>query len=131
MDSATEFLFNKNVHSLGAGLPYPYYSALASSSQNSSHPSNQFATAFDEANGIMGTRIRRGPTWRLNEFWQDRVEVRMRTINKFLDPIIQAAVQRNVGMLGEKNGVVESHAEEGESLLDHLARHTDGKFFWR
>ncbi|TEB28930.1 cytochrome P450 [Coprinellus micaceus] len=94
MDSATEFLFNKN---------------------NSSHPSNQFATAFDEANGIMGIRTRRGLTWRLGEFWQDQVEVRMRTINKFLDPIIQAA----------KRGVVESHAEEGESLLDHLARHTD------
>ena len=51
----------------------------------------------------------------------------MRTINKFLDPIIQAAVQRNAGVLAEKRGGVESHAEEGESLLDHLARHTDGE----
>ncbi|KAJ3521221.1 hypothetical protein NMY22_g12406 [Coprinellus aureogranulatus] len=124
MDSATEFLFAKDVRSLGAGLPYPHYSPLAQSSQNSDHPSNRFARAFDEAQGLMSTRTRKGMNWRLYEFWRDEVEVRMRVINGFLDPIIEAAIQRNAGRIGEKEGMVDSHADDDVSLLDHLARHT-------
>lgn len=132
MDSATEFLFAKDVRSLDAGLPYPYYHSQLSHSLESAqeshknHPSNQFARAFDEAQGLMATRQRKGRSWRLAEFWRDEVEVRMRVINGFLDPIVEEAVKRNSGSIGQDEGKVggAGDVKEGESLLDCLARCT-------
>ncbi|KAJ3713074.1 hypothetical protein C8R42DRAFT_298842 [Lentinula raphanica] len=46
LDSATEFLFGKDVESLGANLPYPDGSALANDLSILNHPSNVFVRAF-------------------------------------------------------------------------------------
>ncbi|RXW15330.1 hypothetical protein EST38_g10518 [Candolleomyces aberdarensis] len=109
MDSATEFLFSKDVQSLAAGIPYPHYSHLASASEAVNHPANRFARAFDDA---------------------QRVKQNMVVINEFIDPILAAAVQRKREAAAEQEdvemkGKSEGEALENESLLDHLINYTD------
>jgi hypothetical protein len=132
MDSATEFLFAHDVHSLSAGLPYPYYTPLSKNADLHNHPANQFARAFDEAQKLTALRARRGIMWPLYEMWRDEVEVPMRVVRAFVEPIVKGAVEREKGRaLKEgrgysKNGIGEV-PREGESLLEHLVKLTDGK----
>ncbi|KAJ2930675.1 hypothetical protein H1R20_g6407, partial [Candolleomyces eurysporus] len=130
MDSATEFLFSKDVQSLAAGIPYPHYSHLASASEAVNHPANRFARAFDDAQRCLSLRTRRGIHWPLSEFWQDRVKQNMVVINEFIDPILAAAVQRKREAAAEQEdvemkGKSEGEVLENESLLDHLINYTD------
>jgi len=129
MDSATEFLFNKDVRSLDAGLPYPPYSPLVNTMAHD-HPANKFAAAFDEAQRLIALRARVGINWPLTEFWKDKVKEQMVVINGFIDPILRAAIERKrASGTGDKATVDEKEREvkEGESLLDHLINYTDGK----
>ncbi|KAF9443684.1 cytochrome P450 [Macrolepiota fuliginosa MF-IS2] len=132
MDSATEFLFAHDVHSLAAGLPYPHYSPLVAASSNADHPANQFAKAFDEAQRLTSLRMRRGGFWPLMEFWKDKVEEQMCVVRGFIEPIVADAVEgrrrereRGEGELGDKE------VKEGESLLEHLVKLTDDETILR
>jgi Cytochrome P450 len=126
MDSASEFLFAKDVESLSAGIPYPHYSPLAASSANPTHPANQFSKAFDEAQRLTAMRSRLGVNWPLAEFWQDRVKQQMGVIDRFIDPILATAVQRKKesGQIGAQTGSMDREVGENESLLDHLVNYT-------
>ncbi|KAH6896353.1 cytochrome P450 monooxygenase pc-3 [Coprinopsis sp. MPI-PUGE-AT-0042] len=125
MDSASEFLFAKDVQSLTAGIPYPHYSPLAASSANPHHPANEFSKAFDEAQRLTAMRSRVGVNWPLAEFWQDRVKQQMKVIDKFIDPILATAIQRKKesGEVGPQPGM-DREVGENESLLDHLVNYT-------
>lgn len=68
LDSATEFLFGNDVHSLAGGLPYPYYHSTTSTSDSDAHPSTRFVHAFQEAQMITAFRSRFGSHWPLFEF---------------------------------------------------------------
>ncbi|KAG6906970.1 hypothetical protein DXG01_011167 [Tephrocybe rancida] len=127
MDSATEFLFAKNVHSLGAGLPYPHYSPLARSAASETHPANIFSKAFDEAQRHLAFRARYGAAWPLREFWKDKVSEKMVPIFEFITPILTEAVSRNKALSNdEKLGAnVDREVQDGESLIDHLIKYTD------
>ncbi|KAF9563357.1 cytochrome P450 monooxygenase pc-3 [Agrocybe pediades] len=130
MDSATEFLFNKDVRSLDAGLPYPHNSPIVNTAAFE-HPANKFSKAFDEVQRLIALRARRGINWPLAEFWKDKVKEQMVVINSFIDPILRAAVERKRASggtnAGEKVGVNEKDREvkDGESLLDHLINYTE------
>ncbi|KAF6748591.1 cytochrome P450 monooxygenase pc-3 [Ephemerocybe angulata] len=131
MDSATEFLFAKNVHSLGAGLPYPFYVANSSpearayAEEAQKHPANQFANAFDLTQRQLSLRGRKGLHWPLSEFWVDRVKEYMVIINGFIDPILEAALARNQGKEKLRQGEKDREVDDNESLLDHLIHYTD------
>jgi hypothetical protein len=128
LDSATDFLFGNDVRSLSAGLPYPYNSPLSASYAHS-HPSNVFAQAFGEAQRLSGLRSRYGSAWPLKEFWQDKVELHRKVINKFIDPILAEAIakkQMAQGGSAKKNG--EWEVKDGDTLLDHLVNYTEGKW---
>ncbi|KAG6874015.1 hypothetical protein C0995_007972 [Termitomyces sp. Mi166 len=127
MDSATEFLFAKDVQSLGAGLPYPHYSPLSRSTASGSHPANIFSKAFDEAQRQLALRARFGAAWPLAEFWKDKVAEKMGPIFDFINPILTAAVARNKAAgNNEKLGAnVDREVQDGECLLDHLIKYTD------
>jgi hypothetical protein len=133
MDSATEFLFAKDVQSLDAGIPYPFYSPLSHSSAVAVHPANIFSKAFDEVQRAISLRARFGAAWPLAEFWEDKVKVQMTTIYKFINPILADALQRKRALgIDEKSGVnvgLDREVEDGESLLDHLMKCTEGEFF--
>ncbi|KXN81021.1 Cytochrome P450 52A6 [Leucoagaricus sp. SymC.cos] len=60
MDSATEFLFVHGIHSLSAGISYPYYTPLSLTASANNHLANRFARAFDEAQKQAALRARRG-----------------------------------------------------------------------
>ncbi|KAK0455744.1 cytochrome P450 monooxygenase pc-3 [Desarmillaria tabescens] len=121
LDSATEFLFGKDVRSLSASLPYPFFAPLSQSDSESA--SNEFARAFGEAQLETALRTRFAGYWPLFEFWTDRTKAKMITVRKFLDPILakaaESAGKRPIGK-GKTREV-----QEGETLLDHLVCYTD------
>jgi len=137
MDSATEFLFGQNVHSLAAGLPYPglhYYTPtlehLRLAQEQQQHPANVFTRSFDEAQRRIAFRSRWGVYWPLIEFWRDEVKTKMVVVNKFIMPILEQAVRKKkeLGTLDEEKKVSgDREVKEGETLLDHLINYTDGK----
>ncbi|KII89780.1 hypothetical protein PLICRDRAFT_174617 [Plicaturopsis crispa FD-325 SS-3] len=133
LDSASDFLFGHNVNSLSAGLPYPSASLLPGSPEhlnNSDHPSNLFAQAFADAQNLTANRLRMGPSWPLQEFWEDKVKVHMDVVNKFIEPIVEDAIAKKRERGGTTSSEVEDKAREvadGETLLDHLANYTEDK----
>lgn len=131
LDSATEFLFGKDVCSLSAGLVYPPNSPLATNVAFQKHPANRFAHAFIEAQSETSYRGRLGKHWRLFEIWSDRVKKHMHVCHEFIDPILEEALSKKkalkeAGLIPEKN---EKQVTEGETLLDHLVNYTEGEYF--
>jgi hypothetical protein len=120
LDTATEFLFGRDVKSLSAELPYPstykWYT-------RSTHPSDEFALAFNRVQEYTVPRALYGRVWPLFEFWKDSVAAERSLTDKFISPLIEAALQRK-----NANGAYELNKEEG-CLLDHLVHQTDGAIF--
>ena len=118
LDTATEFLFGQNVKSLSADLPYPSTCKKASPR---THPSDEFAFAFNRSQEHMFLRVIYGQTWPLVDFWEDIVAKDKKTTNKFTDPLIRAALERKKAA----KGVYEVNRDDS-TLLDHLVQQTDG-----
>ncbi|KAG7089169.1 hypothetical protein E1B28_010873 [Marasmius oreades] len=118
LDSATEFLFGKNVRSLDAGLPYPKSSGISNTYEFENHPSNRFVTAFMKAQAIAVQRSRLGTTWPLMEFWKDELAMNRAIVDEFVKPILAGVKQR------EKSRSAQSKEplEEDEFFLAHLVR---------
>lgn len=125
LDSATEFLFGRDVRSLSAGLVYPKSSPLSGDAAFANHPANLFAHAFSEAQSLASYRGRFGPSWRLAEFWSDQVAKQMEICYKFIDPILKEALEKK--RLANENKVDDkAHGEvEAETLLEHLVNYTE------
>jgi hypothetical protein len=126
LDSATEFLFGKNVHSLSAGLPYPPDSSLAKSSASIHHSSNKFAHAFAKGQSLIAIRTRLGLHWPLFEFWEDLGRKNRRIVDEFIDPILDEAIAKNKAAK-EKAPAGKGGVAEGETLLGHLVNFTGGE----
>lgn len=128
LDSATEFLFGKNVCSLSAGLTYPPSSPLSKDVAFENHPANKFAHAFSDAQIATGYRGRFGSAWRLSEFWTDRVKKHMDVCYKFIDPILKEALEKSKMTkenVDEKADAKDREVKEDETLLDHLVNYTE------
>ncbi|KAE9407488.1 cytochrome P450 [Gymnopus androsaceus JB14] len=131
LDSATEFLFGSCVHSLAAGLPYPYNIVPPFSSDTSmttANFSNTFLEAFLKAQDAIASRERFAMVWPFLEIWQDKTEEPMKVLNAFIQPIINEAVAKRNNM--KKSGLVgvekkAEEVEEDETMLDHLVKLTD------
>lgn len=129
LDSATEFLFGKDVKSLAAGLPYPPSSDRVRSESDSSNPANAFAEAFLEAQNLSATRGRYSSAWALLEILGDKVAVQMKTIDNFIQPILQSALEKKAQKKAQgelpTNG---KDVADDETLLGHLVNLTDGEY---
>ncbi|KAH7888187.1 cytochrome P450 [Phlebopus sp. FC_14] len=129
LDSASEFLFGKDVCSLSAGLVYPPNSPLSKTVAFENHPANVFAHAFLEAQIATSHRGRFGPAWRLGEFWSDRVKKHMDVCYRFIDPILKEALAKKKSM--KQAGLISDEPSkdievvEGETLLEHLVNYTE------
>ena len=121
LDTATEFLFGRGMESLAAELPYP---STHKSHTRGTHPSDEFALAFNRAQQYTLPRALYGKFWLLAEFWKDTVAEERKLTDKFINPLIEAALQRKKNA----NGVYELNKETG-TLLDHLVHRTDGAIF--
>lgn len=128
LDSATEFLFGKDVRALSAGIVYPPSSPLSKDPTFLNHPANRFVHAFTESQIATALRANYGSAWRLAEFWKDNVEEHMKVCFEFIDPIIAdtLAKKREQGRLGLDVKDAAGHVKEGETLLEHLANYTEG-----
>jgi hypothetical protein len=128
LDSATEFLFGKDVHSLSAGFPYPSSSRLSQPSSSVNHSSNTFSQAFGEGQDRIAFRSRYGMHWPLREFWVDVVKKLRTIVDEFIDPILNEALAKNKAAKdasGEIKGI--TSVRDDETLLDHLVNFTDGE----
>ncbi|KAF9236405.1 cytochrome P450 [Melanogaster broomeanus] len=127
LDSATEFLFGKDVCSLSAGLIYPPSSPLSKDPKFLNHPANRFARAFSASEIAVVHRSIFGSSWRFFEFWQDKVQQYTKVLSEFIDPILvdslaKEPVSKGSDVLPIEHGPKE--AQEGETLLEHLVKYT-------
>ncbi|KAI0369451.1 cytochrome P450 [Pilatotrama ljubarskyi] len=141
MDSATEFLFGKDVRSLEAPLPFPSTFSTsppfagAASDGNADraeegviHPADRFVRAFQDALEATAIRGRFLQSWPLFEFWGDRVKQYLKAVDEFIDPIVENALKRKAEKVGtgavqEKDG--RELVRDEETLLEHLVKFTD------
>ena len=121
LDTATEFLFGRDVESLAAELPYP---STHKGHTRSAHPSDEFAIAFNRAQEYTFPRAVYGKLWPLVEFWKDTVAAERNITDKFIDPLIRTALRKKK----DASCAYELDKENG-TLLDHLVHQTDGKTF--
>ncbi|KAL4245150.1 cytochrome P450 family protein [Abortiporus biennis] len=126
LDSATEFLFGKDVRSLSAGLPYPPNTPEAQHDNSASNPANQFSSAFLEAQLACANRGRLAGQWPLFEFFQDKVDKHTKVIDAFIDPILNAALDKKKSKSSTNSSKDKNEAVgEDETLLEHLVNLTD------
>ncbi|KAK0184289.1 cytochrome P450 monooxygenase pc-1 [Armillaria mellea] len=111
MDSATEYLFGKDVNSIAAGLPYPAGSPMAGSLHFINHPSNSFVKAFVKALEKVILRIQK-----------DEVQPLREVINDFVQPMLSEALDRKAK--GVKSVDLDKDLESA-SLLDRLVQDID------
>ena len=86
LDSASEFLFGKNIDSLADFLPYPHH--IASSQAAGPTPVEAFGAAFADAEFTISERGRLGWIWPLLEIFHDRTDAPMKIVNAFLYVIL-------------------------------------------
>ncbi|KAF9074680.1 cytochrome P450 [Rhodocollybia butyracea] len=124
LDSATEFLFGKDVGSLSAGIPYPKNALIKDDPSLSGHPSNMFVRAFMEGQEKAAQRGRLGDFWPLAEFWSDKVKAHRAQVDNFTNPIVEE--RRRAHLAQENTGETGNNDDgEGQTFLDHLIRSTD------
>ena len=116
LDSATQFLFGKDVRSLSAGLPYLAYSRLSDSLTFVHHPSNVFADAFLAGQIQAALRSRLGPNWPLGEFWRDKVKPHREIVDRFVEPLMVDALSKKQQKEKEM-GDVKAEDESVTSLM--------------
>jgi len=117
----TEFLFDDDVHSLDAPLPYPPNSPSSEDGPAStSHPSNVFIKAFVRAQGVVAKRTMIGSTWPLFEFWKDMVAADRKTLDQYIQPSLDKCFRK------KRYKSVDSR-DIPETLLDHLVDKTSGE----
>ncbi|KAK0439709.1 cytochrome P450 [Desarmillaria tabescens] len=126
LDSATEYLFGKDVNSTSAGLPYPAGSPLAGNPHFVNHLSNMFVKAFAAAQEQSAIRLQRGQYWPLFEFKADAVKPLRRVVNEFVEPLLAEALSRKAN--SPKLVENEKDSDEGMSLLARLVENTDGAY---
>ncbi|EGO01601.1 hypothetical protein SERLA73DRAFT_176994 [Serpula lacrymans var. lacrymans S7.3] len=122
LDSATEFLFGSCVHSLSAGLPYPYNVTSSEAPSGKAKTAEDFAQAFGQAQYIISQRPRKGWVWPLFEFFKDKTEEPMNIVNAYIEPILKEAIEKRkaASLSGEKT----EELSDDDTLLDHLVRLT-------
>ncbi|EKM60403.1 uncharacterized protein PHACADRAFT_109856 [Phanerochaete carnosa HHB-10118-sp] len=122
LDSATDFLFGKDVRSLSAPLPYPPTSPQAQHDTSASHPANRFARAFHGALIASAKRSRYTTSWPLWEFWKSKVDEHIEVLEEFIQPLLHDALARKAKSPEVK---VEVAVEDNATLLEHLVKLTD------
>lgn len=94
-------------------------------------PAREFAAAFSEAQDIIAIRVRLGKIWPLWEIFEDKTAKPMAVVQKFLEPILTTVIEK-----AQKQSPIntsqspwgkDDDPDDGETLLDHLIKHTQGE----
>ncbi|KAK0479858.1 cytochrome P450 [Armillaria luteobubalina] len=121
IDSATDFLFGSCVNSLLTTLPYPHNASLTMRDSENNLPTEAhvFVESFQEAQRILSIRERQGWTWPLSEITKDKTEAPMKVVHGFVEPIIEAALQKQKAFGSARKKDINEIGDD-ETLLDHL-----------
>ncbi|KAG8759296.1 hypothetical protein FRC11_002168, partial [Ceratobasidium sp. 423] len=124
LDSGTEFLFGRDVHSLDAPLPYPH--------EKPKDNSASFAAAFGRAQDLLTDRFALAHLWPWAELFWNRTEQEMEVIDAYVTPILEKKLgeKRALGLDAKSKAASEDKdvnglEEAGDTLLDHLVQFTD------
>ena len=94
-------------------------------------PARGFAAAFSEAQDIIAIRVRLGAIWPLWEILEDKSAKPMALVQKFLEPILTTAIEKAQKQApintSQSTWGKDDDPDDGETLLDHLIKHTQGK----
>lgn len=128
MDSATEFLFGKDVRSLDAPLPVPskFAQPESASAAAGEHPADRFVNAFQKALEETAVRGRYLQSWPLLEVRKDRVKKYLGAVDEFIDPIVDEALRKKAAAGADVEKEKEREVRDDETLLEHLVKYTDG-----
>ncbi|KIY51977.1 cytochrome P450 monooxygenase CYP63 [Fistulina hepatica ATCC 64428] len=114
IDSASEFLFGKNLDTLSAQLPVAGAARMGPKGSATDGSWGEFVMAFEGAQTVASTRARIGHLWPLLELFTDKNVENARVIREWLDPLVKQAIDsRGTFVDGEKN------------FMQHLADSTD------
>ncbi|KAK7059904.1 cytochrome P450 [Favolaschia claudopus] len=135
LDSSSEFLWGRNPHTLGSGLPFPPRSsaALRANATSATNKSNAFAAALNESQDVTMQRGALGAAWPLAEFWHDMLAKPLRVVYDFLDPILSETMARQNARPAEGKGVdvkqqvADREVQEGETLVEHLLHYVQDR----
>lgn len=82
LDSATEFLFGKDVNSLADVLPYPHN--VIGNQVDTPSAADAFSMALTRAQSVLAARANIGAIWPLLEIFRDKTEKPMKVVNSYL-----------------------------------------------
>lgn len=113
------------MHSLSAGLVYPFNVTPVGNSVDNSKVADDFARAFADAQYIASRRLRRSWLWPLFELFGDSTVEPMKVVNAYIEPILKDAIEKakTATTQGEKPT---AESSDEDTLLDHLVRFTTG-----
>jgi hypothetical protein len=127
LDSASEFLFGSCVNSILEPFATPGERASCAESSDTHPTPIAFIRAFTNAQFLISRRTRMGHVWRLWEIPRDESHKFVVDIDRFLDPITEAALSRGRDMdelfAGSK---VSREIENDMTFLDHMVNQTQG-----
>ncbi|KAG1834831.1 cytochrome P450 [Suillus variegatus] len=121
LDSASEFLFGHCIDSLSVELPFP--NNTLESTNTKPRPGDNaaaFTNAFSEAQHVISRRVIIGAAWPMTEILADSTAQHMKVVDKFLDPILEAALRRH-GTAAKSDA---DETAEDQTFLDHLVKLT-------
>jgi hypothetical protein len=117
-------LFNSNLDTLSLPLPKAYKSKLGPKGSAIEGHFGAFATAFEEAQQILTSRIRRRVLWKYIEFFRNASDAPVKVIKNYLDPLVRKAVEEKEEFKSLGKDRLE---DSSDSFLRYLAMSTDSK----
>lgn len=124
LDTASEFLFGRNLDTLSSSLPVPNSGIMGAKGSSTSDSWGSFAQAFEKIQLIITRRRQIGKIWPLFELLGDRTTPYVIAIQKFLDPIVERVLlDKQISKKAGTNVPVDQ-----KTFLQHLADNTEGKY---
>ncbi|KAF5319303.1 hypothetical protein D9619_008466 [Psilocybe cf. subviscida] len=120
LDTASYFLFGRNLDTLSASLPIPGVTGAGPKGSATNDAWGSFSHAFDMCQINASDSGRIGRFWPLFELFKDKNEEHARAIRQFLDPLVQDAIAKK--QVTDKEGSANSIADK--NFLQHLADST-------
>lgn len=124
LDTASEFLFGKNIDTLSGRLPQPGGTKMSAKGSSTTDAFGSFAQAFEEAQELVVLRVRRGYFWPVYELIKgDPHRKHMAVIQKWLEPLVEDALKNKSDR--QKAGF--NNPLDQSVFLQYLADNTEGE----
>jgi len=121
IDTASEFLFGKNLDTLSGSLPIPGETTTGSVAADDW---GSFTQAFEAAKENITRRGRLGTIWPLFELFKDKNEENCNVIRQWVDPLVERALDSKTKL--DRAGI--STPIDDKNFLQHLVDSIDGNF---